>query len=214
MNISSYNSCGGYIGHTMIEKINIGRESTKDVIRDSTITSVNGDKIGGIVGYIYANNGTMFQSWPVSNFINIDVINTKVVAKKSTSSAGGVLGGIYLITNSSTKHTFKNINVYSENGEESLVQSGTYAGGLMGATGIDNTGYAYVSVYMDGYIGIGQKYDKATNSWDTSTDTGVNIRAPYAGGIIGNEYTRVSEKHPADIMVADNRIYSMRLMVM
>lgn len=210
MNISAYNSCGGYIGHTMIEKINIGRESTKDVIRNSTITSVNGDKIGGIVGYIYANNGTMFQSWPVSNFINIDVINTKVVAKKSTSSAGGVLGGIYLITNSSTQHTFKNINVYSENGGESLVQSGTYAGGLMGATGIDDTRYAYVSVYMDGYIGIGQKYDKATNSWDTSTDTGVNIRAPYAGGIIGNEYTRVSETHPAVIMVADNRIYSMR----
>ena len=211
MNISAYNSCcGGYIGHTMIEKINIGRESTKDVIRDSTITSVNGDKIGGIVGYIYAKDGNMFQSWPVSNFINIDVVNTKVVTKKSTSSAGGVLGGIYLITNSSTKHTFKNINVYSENGGESLVQSGTYAGGLMGATGIDDTRYAYVSVYMDGYIGIGQKYDTDTNSWDTSTNTGVNIRAPYAGGLMGNEYTRVSETHPADIMVANNRIYSMR----
>ena len=210
MNISAYNSCGGYIGHTMIEKINIGSESTKDVIRDSTITSVNGEKIGGIVGYIYATNGTMFQSWPVSNFINIDVINTKVISKRSSSSAGGVLGGIYLTTTTSTKHTFKNINVYSENGGESLVQSGTYAGGLMGATGLDSTGNAYVSVNMDGYIGIGQKYDTATNSWDISTDTGVNIRAPYAGGLMGNEYTRVSETHPADIMVANNRIYSMR----
>lgn len=210
MNISAYNSCGGYIGHTMIEKINVGSETTKDVIRDSTITSVNGEKIGGIVGYIYADNGTMFQSWPVSNFINIDVINTKVINKRSNSSAGGILGGIYNVTNSSTKQTFKNINVYSENGEETLIQAGTYAGGIMGATGVDNTNYAYVSVNMDGYIGIGQKYDATTGNWASDTDTGVNIRAIYTGGIIGGELARASESYPADIMVANNHIYSMR----
>lgn len=208
MNIKAYCTAGGFIGYTLIEKVNIGSNNTKDVIKNSTIKVISGDCAGGIVGMIEAENNTRFNSWPSPAFTNIDVINTEVL-NESGKYAGGVLGNIYNQINAETELKFKNINVYSENAEPTI-QAIECAGGILGMTGQNNKLYAYVKVNLEGYIGVGQKYNSDTAAWDSDTNTGINIRAAYSGGIIGREYVRTAEKHPADIFVANNRIYSIR----
>ena len=187
---------GGMVGRDGIEVLNIGSDTQSNTVNNVSVSNKKSDATGGVVGGVYYRNGNEVTGYQTLNVNNIEVIDTNV--KNETDSAAGIMG-----RNDSEYSTVNmgNVYVYTTDSGTSVIESPGCAGGLAG-----RMVKSYAKIILTGNIGIGTKY--ATDAWDTSENTGVNIKAEYTGGLIGLRQQRYEEKHTADIVVANNRIYS------
>lgn len=192
---------GGIVGLDRTERLNIGSDTQSNTIKNVNVSNVDSNSAGGVVGAVYFYTATTFAEQQTVNINNMSIVDTSVSSEKS--SAGGVIGVLTQLDNNTTyaKINMSNVYLYSTDSGTSKIEAAGSAGGLCGSLTMQ-----YTQFTLTGNIGIGTKY--TTDSWDTSENTGVNIKAQNAGGLIGNRQLRYAENHTADIVVANNRIYS------
>lgn len=213
-----YSYCGyvgGIAGLICTEKVNIGSADKSNSVTDSEIKTIYFDNnsesaAGGMVGIIFTSN--MFRDNIGFNAViqNAAVQDTNVIGGRY--GTGGVIGYMKSDRNVSSPLTLNNVYVYSTASKDMEISgaslSGTCnAGGIMG-----NIVNDYIFIKLEGNIGVGTFYqdgeDGKAGAWSTADDTGVNIKGQYCGGVTGWQTTCQSESYTADIVVANNRIYS------
>lgn len=206
---------GGYVGMLSTEKVNIGSADTTNSVTDSEIKTIYFDSnvssgAGGMLGDIYTSN--MMKDNTSFNAViqNATVRDTNVNGGRY--GTGGVIGYAVSDRNITSPLTLKNVYVYSTASKEVEI-SGTSLSGTCNAGGLlGNISNNYILIKLEGNIGVGTFYQDGkegkAGAWSTADNTGVNIKGQYSGGVIGYQTTYLSEEYTADIVVANNRIYS------
>ncbi len=195
---------GGLIGRDAIETVNIGESGSEVKVKNVNIENNSGTASGGAIGSVmYSYDNTMAKQQTV-NINNLSVVDSSVKIKGAGSDAGGVIGRLERISTgyiTYAKINMGNVYVYTTDSGTSNIEAKGSAGGLCGSSTMQ-----YTTFNLTGNIGVGTKY--GTDAWDNTENSGVNIKAQNAGGLIGNRQQSYSEKQTADIAVANNRIYS------
>ena len=206
---SNTGNVGGFVGLLMGNNINIGNEDSYNIISNSeisTTTAVDNTAAGGVAGWltdIVNILGTTFTA----NIVNTKVVDTSITGGKYS---GGIIGRLERTANTTKAYcTVKNAYIYSTDSNAPDISALYSAGGIAGLhyRTSGNSNLTNIEFKLDGDIAVGTCRDE-DSKWSSSKDTGINISAEYTGAIMGFQHTTYAETHPAEIVVANNRIYS------
>ena len=221
--ISNTGGAGGFFGRMRTEYNMI----TNGQVDTCTISS-NYLDVGGIIGYLNAYRGagsfsetsdtqTKLESIQVKNSSIMTLDNSTDGATKI--SAGGIIGRSDDETpyDGSRHRTIVLQDIYVGKGCD--IRGAKAAGGIVGSLTYSNHSER-TGLYLKGYIGVGADalYDdlSGTYTWTEDITSGnlanstdyTNIAGRIAGGITGYDNTTSARSVPAEIWVANCRIYS------
>lgn len=188
--LSKTGRAGGYIGdlRTEINSFIDGK------IEDCEIAS-QAEYVGGVVGYINPN-----MTGYTTTITNQQVLGTSVrtldnsTNGSNTIAAGGIIGYVH---NKNNIVTVGEIYV----GQGCNIRGSKSGGGVFGIV------TAGVNVKINGWIGIGAKYDADTDGWTEDTVFN-NISGRISGGVTGCDDSTTARSISAHIYVSHSRIYS------
>ncbi len=178
--ITGYSGVGGLVGYAQDTTIT---NSTNGSAGEPTLGAVTGQNegTGGLVGYLV---GATTEA-SVSGSSNYGPVS-------GVTYTGGLVGQMNDL-NSSGTYSFVEEAVSQSNNYGAVTGSGSYTGGLVGATsnsaygstiigGSSNSGQVSGGQMTGGLVGDAEGYDYIYNSWNTG---GVTGSGPYAGGLAG-----------------------------